>query len=78
MLAVDPAFTLIGVEILEHEEDPGLGAEITQDYFKNQFKGKPFEALKSINVVKEPIPADYLKALNGKLSEKDIQTSRTI
>ncbi len=72
MLAVDPAFTLIGMEILEHEEDPGLGAEITQDYFKNQFKGKPFEVLKTINVVKEPIPADYLKALNGKVSEQDI------
>ena len=73
MLAVDPDFTLIGMEILEHEEDPGLGAEITQDYFKNQFKGKPFDVLKAINVVKEPIPADYLKALNGKLGEKDIQ-----
>jgi electron transport complex protein RnfG len=72
MLAVDPTFSLIGLEILEHEEDPGLGAEIEQDYFKNQFKGKPFEALKKIDVVKAPIPADYLKALNGKLSEEDV------
>jgi electron transport complex protein RnfG len=72
MLAVDPAFSLIGLEILEHEEDPGLGAEIEQDYFKNQFKGKPFEALKKIDVVKAPIPADYLKALNGKVSEEDV------
>lgn len=76
MLAVDPAFTLVGMEILEHEEDPGLGAEIEQDYFKNQFKGKPFEALKAIDVVKAPIPADYLKALNGKVSEEDILTFR--
>jgi electron transport complex protein RnfG len=72
MLAVDPTFSLIGLEILEHEEDPGLGAEIEQDYFKNQFKGKPFEALKKIDVVKAPIPADYLKALNGKVSEEDV------
>lgn len=72
MLAVDPAFSLVGLEILEHEEDPGLGAEIEQDYFKNQFKGKPFEALKNIEVVKAPIPADYLEALNGKVSENDI------
>ncbi len=72
MLAVDPDFTLVGLEILEHEEDPGLGAEIEQDYFKNQFKGKPFEALKAIDVVKAPIPEDYLKALNGKVSEEDI------
>lgn len=71
MLAVDPEFSLLGLEILEHEEDPGLGAEIEQDYFKNQFKGKPFEALKAIDVVKAPIPDDYLKALNGKLSEEE-------
>jgi len=72
MLAVDPAFTVLGLEVLEHEEDPGLGAEIDQDYFKNQFKGKPFEALKTIEVVKAPIPADYLEALNGKVGEEDI------
>jgi len=72
MLAVDPDFSLVGLEILEHEEDPGLGAEIEQDYFKNQFKGKPFAALKAIDVVKAPIPTDYLKALNGKVSEEDI------
>jgi electron transport complex protein RnfG len=72
MLAVAPDFSLVGLEILEHEEDPGLGAEIEQDYFKNQFKGKPFEALKTVDVVKAPIPADYLKALNGKVSEEDV------
>lgn len=71
MLAVDPNFGLVGFEVLEHEEDPGLGAEIEQDYFKNQFKGKPFEAIKAIDVVKAPIPADYLEALNNKLSEEE-------
>ena len=72
MLAVDPKFNILGLEVLEHEEDPGLGAEIDQDYFKNQFKGKPFEALKAIEVVKAPLPADYLEALNGKVGEEDI------
>ena len=72
MLAVDPGFTMVGLEILEHEEDPGLGAEIEQDYFKNQFKGKPFEVLKTIDVVKKPIPAEYLASLNSKVSEEDI------
>jgi electron transport complex protein RnfG len=76
MLAVDPAFSLVGMEILEHEEDPGLGAEIEQDYFKNQFKGKPFEALKAIDVVKAPIPDDYLKALTGKVNEDEIMQFR--
>ncbi len=72
MLALDPSFAILGLEVLEHEEDPGLGAEIDQDYFKNQFKGKPFEALKAIDVVKAPIPPDYLEALNGKLSQEEI------
>jgi len=72
MLAVDPKFALLGIEVLEHEEDPGLGAEIDQDYFKNQFKGKPFDALKTIDVVKAPIPADYLEALNGKVGQEDV------
>ncbi len=71
MLAVDPNFAMVGFEVLEHEEDPGLGAEIEQDYFKNQLKGKPFESIKTIDVVKAPIPSDYLKALNGKLSEEE-------
>lgn len=69
MLAVDPEFTLLGLEIMEHEEDPGLGGEIEQDYFKNQFKDKPFEALKQVKVVKEPIPTELLKALEGKMEE---------
>ncbi len=76
MLAVDPNFAMIGFEVLEHEEDPGLGAEIEQDYFKNQLKGKPFESIKTIDVVKAPIPSDYLKALNGKLTEEEVLAFR--
>lgn len=72
MLALEPNFTILGLEVLEHEEDPGLGAEIDQEYFKNQFKGKPFEALKAIDVLKAPLPTDYLAALNGKVGEEEI------
>lgn len=75
MLALDPSFTILGLEVMEHEEDPGLGGEIIQDYFKNQFKGKSFAALKKLDVVKTPIPADYLKALEAKksgMSEADV------
>lgn len=76
MLAVDPHFSMVSFEVLEHEEDPGLGAEIEQDYFKNQLKGKPFEAIKAIDVVKAPIPSDYLDALKGKVSEEEILAFR--
>lgn len=63
ILAVDPAFTLLGLEIMEHEEDPGLGGEIVQDYFKSQFKGKSFATIKTLDVAKLPIPDEYLQAL---------------
>lgn len=59
MVALDTDFQILGLEVIEHEEDPGLGGEITQDYFKNQFVGKSFEKLKELKVIKEPLPEDY-------------------
>ncbi|MEE4240093.1 MAG: FMN-binding protein [Desulfopila sp.] len=72
MLALRTDFSIIGFEVLEHEEDPGLGGEIEQDYFKNQFNGKPFDVLKSLEVVKEPIPDEYLQALEVKVEPQDL------
>lgn len=69
MLALDPAYSVIGLEIMEHEEDPGLGAEIEQDYFKNQFKFKPFEKIKIIEVDKKPMPPEYVDALEARIDE---------
>ncbi len=65
MLALDQKFTILGLEIMEHEEDPGLGGEIVQNYFKKQFKGKPLETVKKLEVVKMPLPEEYLKALEA-------------
>ena len=69
MLALDPSYSILGLEVMEHEEDPGLGAEIEQDYFKNQFVYKPFEKVKSIEVVKSPLPDEYFEALEGKIDK---------
>jgi electron transport complex protein RnfG len=63
MLALDPSFTILGLDITENKEDPGLGAEIEQGYFKNQFKGKSFEKVKELTVIKEPLPAEYKRYL---------------
>jgi len=63
IVALDSKFELLGMEVMEHEEDAGLGAEIVQEYFKNQFKGKSFETLQTMNVVKEPLPEEYKKYL---------------
>ncbi len=66
MLAVDPSFDIIGLEIMEHEEDPGLGAEIERPYFKNQFKGKSFDRVKELKVTKKPLPEEFRKYLESR------------
>ncbi len=63
MLALNNKFTIKGLSIMEDEEDPGLGAEISQDYFKNQFDDKTLQKIKTIKVVKQPLPAEYRKYL---------------
>ena len=78
MLALDGDFKILGLEIIEHEEDPGLGGEIEQEYFKNQFKDKLFEKIKKLKVIKEPLPEKYRKYLEkgkwkkGTFSKEDI------
>jgi electron transport complex protein RnfG len=83
MLALDPKFGIMGLEIMEHEEDPGLGGEIEQEYFKNQFKDKSFEKVRELKVVKEPLPAEFKAYLEtkkwkeGMFSEEEIQKIRS-
>jgi electron transport complex protein RnfG len=76
MLALNPSFKVLGVDILENEEDPGLGGEIVRPYFKNQFSGKSYKKLKELEVVKKPLPEEYrkiLEAANGHVTGKDIE-----
>jgi electron transport complex protein RnfG len=76
MLALNPSFRVLGVDILEHEEDPGLGGEIVRPYFKNQFRGKSYKKLKDLEVVKKPLPQEYraiLEAANGHVNTEDIE-----
>lgn len=70
ILAVDQDFSILGLEIMEHEEDPGLGGEIVQEYFKNQFKGKPLETIKKLEVMKTPLPEEYLMVLEADKRER--------
>jgi electron transport complex protein RnfG len=78
MLAVDPDFQILGLEIMEHEEDPGLGGEIEQEYFKNQFKDKSFAKLKDLKVIKEPLPVEYKRWLETKKREEGLMTKAEI
>ena len=70
MVSLNPEFTVTGVAITESEEDPGLGAEIQQKSFKNQFVGKTVEILKNLKVIKEPLPIDYLDVLEPAKAKK--------
>jgi electron transport complex protein RnfG len=64
-LAIDAQFGVQGLEVVEHEEDPGLGAEIAQRYFKNQFAGRSFEQVEGIDVIKDPLPDKWRSALEA-------------
>lgn len=61
-VALTPDFQVRGVEVVSHEEDPGLGAEIVRPQFKNQFAGRKAENLPTLDVTKDPLPADRKKA----------------
>lgn len=82
LVAMDPKFELLGLEIMEHEEDAGLGKNIEEEYFKNQFKGKTYEKLQTLEVVKKPLPPEYKQYLEkskwkeGMFTEEDIAEIR--
>jgi electron transport complex protein RnfG len=78
MLALDPSFKILGLEIMEHEEDPGLGAEIEEEYFKNQFKGKTFKKVKELEVIREPLPQEFRKYLETKKRVKSAFTEEEV
>jgi electron transport complex protein RnfG len=78
IVALDSKFELLGLEVMEHEEDAGLGGEIEQEYFKNQYKGKSFETLKGLKVVKEPLPDEYKKYLEKRKWKEGMFTEELI
>ncbi len=42
MVALDPAFEkIVGFVVYRHQETPGLGARMTKDEYRAQFRGKP-------------------------------------
>ncbi len=75
-MALGSDFSMLGFEVLEHEEDPGLGAEIEQKWFRGQFEGKSFEQLKTADVVKTPIDDNYRNAITGKIKGEEAQKIR--
>lgn len=63
-VALSPAFEILGVRVVEHEEDPGLGAEVATPWFQGQFVGRGGEAVAKLDVTRDPMPEDWRAALN--------------
>jgi len=63
-VAIDSSFDVAGVRVIEHEEDPGLGAETATAWFDGQFIGRHAASLDSLEVAKDPMPEDWRAALD--------------
>jgi electron transport complex protein RnfG len=63
LVALTPAFEIAGVHVIEHEEDPGLGAEVAARAFEGQFIARSADALASLDVTRDPMPEDWRAAL---------------
>ena len=63
-VALSAAFEVAGVRVVEHEEDPGLGAEIATPAFQGQFLGRSAADLETLSVTKDPMPEDWRSALS--------------
>lgn len=63
-VALSPAFEILGLRVVQHEEDPGLGAEVATPWFQGQFVGRGGDAVAKLDVTKDPMPEDWRAALN--------------
>lgn len=57
--------TLLGVDILSHNETPGLGGRITETWFQEQFQGIPLENLSGGPLTYTPAPGGNVDAISG-------------
>jgi len=76
VIATDPQIkTLLGLEVLEQKETPGLGAKMENKEFKNQFKGKSLE--EEIGYIKNSKPKEGENKIEA-LSAATISTKQLL
>ncbi|HEY6867299.1 MAG TPA: FMN-binding protein [Candidatus Eisenbacteria bacterium] len=63
LVALTPVLDIAGVRVVEHEEDPGLGAEVATRAFEDQFVGRAAEDVARLDVTRDPMPEDWRAAL---------------
>lgn len=62
LVGLTPDWRIVGVRVVEHEEDPGLGAEIATPEFEGQFVGREGSEA-ALGVTRDPMPEDWRAAL---------------
>lgn len=68
------AMTIIGLEIVEEEETPGLGARITETAFRDQFRGKSLDKPIIVKIKGESPGANDVEAVTGaSISSKAVE-----
>ncbi len=63
MLGVSTEGKITGIEVLNHGESPGLGANIEKSYFKDSFVGKTAKG--NLTSAKEPTGENEIQALTS-------------
>ncbi len=63
LVGLTPAFEIAGVRVVQHQEDPGLGAEVATPWFQGQFLGREAARLPQLAVTRDPMPEDWRAAL---------------
>lgn len=63
LVGIGRDFSIAGVRVVEHEEDPGLGAEVATRAFGGQFIGRDAASIGALTVTRDPVPEDWRSAL---------------
>jgi electron transport complex protein RnfG len=62
-VAMKPDFAIVDMRIIETTDDPGLGAEVAQPWFREQYVGRTAEEIARLDVTRDPMPEDWKQAL---------------
>lgn len=57
--------TLLGLEFISHDETPGLGGRISEEWFKDQFRGIELEASDDEYIIYTPAEGGNVDAITG-------------
>lgn len=62
-VAMKPDFEIVDMRVIELQDDPGLGAEVAQPWFRGQYVGRTAREIAQLDVTRDPMPEDWKQAL---------------